>query len=151
MSLDRKLFNRVCSVTALALALTVGLQAFQPREAKAILIVEAPLLASGQEVWGPGAVLLCVLYLPLCLLDQHGAPASSYSRQDLLDNGYSVSQVNQIERDQTAVMSDLRAKHQQLEIQSTDTRESLAKALRAIDPRVSDEYVDFVADTNHLN
>jgi hypothetical protein len=144
-----KINSKIMYTVALALALTLGLQAFQPREAKAVLLVEA---ASGGYIdFNVPEIVLCVVALPICLLDQKAAPASAYSRQDLLDNGYSADQVALIEHDQTVVMTALQAKHEQMVVQRNDTRMTLARALRGIDPHVSEEYIGFVADTNHLN
>lgn len=141
-------FKKTISFVALVLSLSVGVQAFQPREAKALLLVEA---ATGGPVFiNVPTVLLCVFLLPICLLDQKAPPSTAYSKQDLLDNGYSKDQVSTIERDQTVIMSALHDRHQSMVVEKTDTRATLAGALREIDPSVSDEYVDFVADMNHL-
>jgi hypothetical protein len=134
---------------ALVSILTVGFGALQAREANALLLVEAN--SGGFVDISVTELVLCVIALPICLLDQKATPSTAYTSQDLRDNGYSNDQIARIEHDQTVVMTTLQARHRQMVIEPSDTRESLARGLRALDPRVSSDYIDFVADLNHLN
>jgi hypothetical protein len=140
--------KKIASFVTLVAALAVGTQAIQPREAHAVLLVE--LAAGGPAYINLPEIVLCVFLLPICLLDQKATPATAYSQQDLIDNGYSPSQIKVIEQDQVRIMTALQARGQRMVVEKTDNRASLAQGLRRIDPTVSDEYVGFVADMNHI-
>jgi hypothetical protein len=137
----------VMSFTALSLFI-FSAQAIAPREAKAVLLVE--WAADNHPVLSLPEVVLCVIALPICLLDEKSTPPTAYSSQDLLDNGYTPAQVTAIETDQTEVMSELQARDLSMEIEKSDDYSSIATTLRGIDPKVSKDYIDFVADTNHI-
>jgi hypothetical protein len=137
----------ITTFTALSL-LIFGAQAFAPRDAKAVLLVE--LAAGNHPVLNLPEVVLCIIALPICLLDEKSAPPTAYSAQDLIDNGYQPAQVNTIEADQSTIMSNLQSRNLSMEIEPTDTYNTVATTLRSIDPTVSNDYIDFVADINHI-
>jgi hypothetical protein len=137
----------ITSIAALSL-LIFGAQAFAPRDAQAVLLVEMAM--DHRPVLNLPEVVLCVIALPICVLDDKSSPPTSYSQQDLLDNGYDMTQVNAIEADEASVLSNLQSRNLSMVIESSDTYSSIATALRAIDPAVSSDYIDFVADINHV-
>jgi hypothetical protein len=139
--------NLVTSFTALSL-LVFGANAFVPREAKAVLLIE--LAADNHPVLNLPEVILCVIALPICLLDEKSTPPTAYSQQDLIDNGYAPAQVNAITSDQNTIMANLQSRHLSMVIEKTDTYNTVATTLRGIDPAVSSDYIDFVADINHI-
>jgi hypothetical protein len=52
--------------------------------------------------------------------------------------------------DQNTIMSNLQSRNLTMEIEKTDNYNTVATTLRTIDPNVSTDYIDFVADTNHI-
>jgi hypothetical protein len=137
----------ITTFTALSV-LIFGAQALAPRDAKAVLLVE--LAVGNRPVLNLPEVVLCVVALPICLLDEKSTPPTAFSAQDLIDNGYAPSQVSAIMNDQNTIMSNLQSRNLTMEIEKTDNYNTVATTLRTIDPTVSTDYIDFVADTNHI-
>jgi hypothetical protein len=137
----------ITTFTALSL-LIFGAQALAPRDAKAVLLVE--LAVGNRPVLNLPEVVLCIIALPICLLDEKSTPPTAYSAQDLIDNGYASAQVSAITNDQNTIMANLQSRNLSMEIEKTDNYNTVATTLRGIDPTVSTDYINFVADINHI-
>ena len=137
----------ILSLTVLALFFSMA-QVVAPSRADAVIIIQA---ASGR-VLRPNLpeIVLCVILLPLCLLDEKATPSKVYTAQDLLDNGYTESAVAVIIQDQNQMMSELMSKGQTFVFEANDTPMTVESSLRAMDPEVSNDYINFVVDVNHV-
>jgi hypothetical protein len=142
-----KMKKLIMSFTALSLFI-FSAQSIAPRNANAVLLIE--LAADNHPVLDLPEVVLCIVTLPICLLGEKSAPPTAYTQQDLIDNGYAPAQVSAIEADQTSIMSNLQTRNLSMVIEKTDTYNTVATTLRSIDPTVSNDYINFVADINHI-
>lgn len=143
-------FNLVLGLSLISSA------AYTPK-AHAYLLLEG---ASGSRPsdgpWSDGIIVaasyvtLCVIILPLCLLDQETDGNVSTSSAHLAANGYSQDEIAQIIADQAATVEALNANKAILKIMPFDNRVTIANDLRQINPSVSETYIDFVVESAGL-
>ena len=86
--------------------------------------------------------VLCIVLLPFCLLKDSTAPGK-LTEKDLIDNGYSKSDVASIFKGQDAVLSYLTQSKSRISEKGALSSDQLAEKFAAI-PGVTHEYVDFV-------
>lgn len=143
-------FKKSLSFVALVTGLFVATQGLCVKQSQAVLLVT--LVAGDRDMIGRAtlpAVVLCVFFFPICLLDEKSTPAS-VTKQDLADNGYTPYEVTMITQDQAELTDILRSRDQQFVVQATDTKATLRAALKKLLPTVSDSYVNFTADMNSI-
>ena len=122
-----------------------------------------------KEVWtsDSAATLMCLLLLPICLLDVPSDEASAslgLAREDLVDLGYSDSVIDKLEQEQSALLKGLEkfripnaaqdgAKlvvRRGKEFLTQDTAESITQDLKAIYKSIgrkpSEEYIKFMIE-----
>ena len=139
----------------LGLALISG-ATYTPKAHAYLLIEGASGMTPADGPWHDGIIVaasytvLCLIVLPLCLLDEEGNGQYATTAAHLAANGYSSEEINQIIADQASTVVGLKAKHAQLKIMSFDTRESIAKDLRKVNPSVSETYINFIAESAGL-
>lgn len=141
-----KSLTKKLSVLAVTAAITFG--AVAPRSAHAYLIVGGRLFDYDPLVT-TAKIVLCVWFLPICLIDGNGSDAS-VSTEALLEQGYLPSEVAQIKADQKYVSEAMAAANVALGINEYDNRESIANDIRSVAPMASDLYINFVADMKGL-
>jgi len=152
--------KNVLKISALALSLVATSTFVAPSRAHAFLIVEG---AAGETPangpWGPGnnttalqsasLVLLCVITLPICLLDEK-SNGQSVSATDLAANGYTAQQIGVIQQDQSQLTARLQAKNMKLAINTDDTKETISNEIRSVYPNASQTYLDFATGSAGL-
>lgn len=155
-----KSFKIVKRSIAAALAIScLSMSLFVPK-ANAVLIVSAlsdPYSDHGygdgyphhyhHRYYGPAPLLVftCIVFLPICLLNEKSGDAS-ITPQDLLDNGYEQVTIDQIQKGQDAWISYLSSQDLKVERGGTMTNDQLAIMMKTI-PGVTPEYIEF-ARTN---
>lgn len=140
----RMMGGMICAILAFS--------AVTPRPANAWILTvgDDNILGSHSDGAIFGSALICVIFLPFCLLDQKVPGAAGTTAADLAANGYTSAQIQTILADQSALTSRLSAQRLQLKVGPTDTRESLLSQIRSVYPRVSDTYLEFAADASGL-
>lgn len=147
------MIKNMMKVSALALALMATSTFVAPSRANAYLLVMG---ASGETPangpWAKGndttalqsasLVLLCIVTLPFCLLDEK-SNGQSVSASDLAANGYSAEQIGLIQHDQSALTAKLQASSTKLLINADDTKASISSQIQSVYPAVSQTYLDF--------
>lgn len=124
-------------IPALALALSVSLA--MPQKADAAMMLGAR--TSGGLI-GP---MICLLLLPLCLLDQPVAGAATISRQDLVDNGYTPAEATQIMDETNLLTSRLDSSGLRIYVSEKDSTESISENIRSVMPEASPLFLEFYA------
>lgn len=134
---------------ALALMMGFGLSLAQPKEAKAYLLITVALDDYGpiHAVENrPLATLLCLVFLPTCILDEKAAANASVASQELMANGYTAGEAAQIVADNHAFLAELSARHEKLVITKDDNKETAEQGIRSVLPTASAVFVDYAAD-----
>jgi len=136
---------------AIALALVATVSA-APKKAQAFGLVN--ILATGSldyvgapQTFGDLALTtLCLVFLPVCLLDET-APAnvSGFSQQDLLDNGYSLAEIASLQQGQVAFTGWLKAENKALVRDGNMPKEELVSLMSSIEG-MTPEYIGFVLE-----
>jgi hypothetical protein len=88
-------------------------------------------------------IVLCGATLPFCLLDEKGSD-SEISRESLLEQGYSQSEVSNLVMNQNLLASDLAHKNFSLQIKKNDNRQVLRHEILSVSPHISEEYMEFL-------
>lgn len=98
---------------------------------------------SGQEMF------VCALFLPLCILGEKGEVQGQgpLMQQDLIANGYSVSEASNLVDETHELTKILNEKHQRIVISNQDSEETVAQGVRQIMPSASDLLVEFLIDS----
>ncbi|MFL5783281.1 MAG: hypothetical protein ACJ76H_01645 [Bacteriovoracaceae bacterium] len=139
----------------LGLAL-ISSAAYTPKAHAYLLIEGASGSTPADGPWHDGIIVaasytvLCLIVLPLCLLDEEGNGQYATTASHLAANGYSQEEINQIIADQASTVVGLKSHRASLKIMSFDTRESIAKDLRTVNPSVSDTYINFISESAGL-
>lgn len=157
--------SKFLATVTLALTLAIGASAVAPKNADAAIILSSIVFGPEMGVpmveytiddavhGDPGSILItagCVILLPLCLLDEKtNAKSTAISSADLLANGYSAEDIQQIQSDQAVLLENMKTAHVKLVIKKTDTRESIQSDIHTLYPGASAVYMDFF--TNSLN
>lgn len=127
--------NPAIKVLILVLVLSVSLTAL-PQKANAFLVLSGPSLGETDFAYNPEKIFLCVLLLPLCVLND-SADITQVSSQDLLDNGYTQSQISNIIVGQNEVADYMKANNM-------NAASQLPQAVQAIKATLNDDYLGFV-------
>lgn len=88
------------------------------------------------------ATVLCVALLPLCILDEK-TESYSFSKQDLVDNGYSAAAVDAIVNGQNALAAHLAASNSAITAEGSMTKADVVSFISTV-KGVTPEYVKFV-------
>lgn len=143
---------------AVALALSFGLSVAQPKEAKAFFLVAIPVAFATNNHFGLDIdamtvpeMFVCAVLLPFCFLDQKADAAPSFARQDLIANGYTQDEANQIVADNNALMAELSKRGQKIQLSKEDTKESVEEGIRGVLPNASQVFLDFAATQTLVN
>lgn len=92
-------------------------------------------------------VIGCTAILPLCLLAENGETKSGEIGPSILkENGYSDQEVETILGDQLKVLSALAEKGSALQLEASETVESLRQVLQTLVPEISDAYLQFIVE-----
>jgi hypothetical protein len=143
----------------LALIATLCSVAPAAPKANAVLLVSAATLYGGldnfspryfgSDLWADGAIL-CVLLLPVCLLDEKSG-SQTMTSADLAANGYSSEQIKEIDQDQAKLQAALKAQKLSIKLEAHDTAITVKEKLEPLVPEISDTYVSFLVDTQLSN
>lgn len=113
-----------------------------PPKAEALIIIA--MTKGGID---PDAIvpILCVILLPFCILDEKAdaSTANSISKQDLLDNGYTLPQADQLIAEHQVLVKSALDKNVRLALENHDTQASVATQIRTLMPQASDLFVNF--------
>lgn len=82
----------------------------------------------------------------LVLDEKSDAQGLSITKQELLDNGYTELEVEQINADQAKLLEKLSSQNISLKLDKKETRESLRRDLLSIESSLSDLYINTIAD-----
>jgi len=88
------------------------------------------------------ATFLCVALLPLCVLDEK-TEAYSWSKQDLIDNGYSEARVEAIVSGQNALAAHMAANNSAITKEGSMSKAEVVNFISTV-KGVTPEYVQFV-------
>jgi hypothetical protein len=135
----------------LLLSLAFGLTSLPAKSASAMIIVEPiTIIAFDPGLTGPAQALgdaaVCILLLPFCILDEKSSGTAGMSKDDLLNNGYSASDADQIAAETRALTAALAAKNEKLTVAKTDTASSVASDIRSVMPSASPLFTQFYTD-----
>lgn len=89
------------------------------------------------------ATFLCLALLPLCLLDEKTDETYSWSKQDLIDNGYSEARVEAIVNGQDALAAYLAANNSAITTEGSMSKAEIVNFISTV-KGVTSEYVQFV-------
>lgn len=139
--------KKTVSKFLLFLALGMGVQtSILQSSSDAFILVYSASWHRRPLFFTPGGAVACLIFLPFCLFDQKSGPNST-SAQDLLDNGYTQAQVDNIVSDQNAVMTKLNDVGASVNLSKSDTVESIKRGLASVNLSVSDDYAQFLLDS----
>lgn len=131
--------------TLVAVSMVMGINMSTPQKADALLLVA---VGSGGTGGMDGAgMLLCLVLLPICILDKHQGD-QNMTAKDLVDNGYTKDEIQQIMSDQQMISTSLKAKNLKIVVGSTDNSNTLERDIRKVYPGVSQTYLKFLAENN---
>ena len=88
-------------------------------------------------------LLLCYMFIPICILDQKVDGVPSIGRQDLIDNGISVEQADRFVKFSSDLAEELRHSGQRLTVLPGDTKISLEQEIYSILPNLPNDFVQF--------
>jgi hypothetical protein len=136
---EKTVFSRIVKplVATLALALTLSVAA--PQKADAAMMLGA---RSGGGLIGP---MICLLLLPLCLLDQPVAGAATISGQDLVDNGYTPAEANQLMSETNLLAARLDQQGLRIYVSEKDSFQTISENIRSVMPEASPLFLEFYA------
>jgi hypothetical protein len=141
-----KTLSKKLSVFAVAAAISLG--ALAPRNASAYIIVGGRILDYDPLIT-TAKVVLCIWFLPICLIDGDGSNAS-VSTEALAEQGYLPQEIAQIKADQKYVAETFASKNLSLGVNEYDTRESIRNDILSVAPLASETYINFIADMKGL-
>lgn len=121
----------------LAVLATVSIVSAVPNQAHALMMVAQ----QSDILKGSGDVILCLVLLPFCLLNDKGQ-VSQVTEQDLVGNGYTSSEIANIKAGQERVI-DYMTSHK---LNSATQMEETVEVLR---PSLNSDYLEFVGQTIH--
>lgn len=114
----------------------------------AMNMVSAPkanaAMALGAHFDGVGA-LVCLILLPICLLDEKVDGVNAATAQNLVDNGYTPAEAHQIVSENQALAQSLAARNLRMTIDKNDTPETISSQIRSVMPQASQLFVNFYA------
>ena len=87
-------------------------------------------------------VFMCVLLLPLCILDKD-TKGVGMTAQDLIDSGFSAEKAQSYVALTGELAAGLKASHQKLSVNAGDTALSLERDSRSVLPDAPSDFVDF--------
>ncbi len=130
----------------LALTLLLGTM-YSPRSQATIIFSDVSEGDLSEMTFSGG--LLCLILLPICLLDEE-TNAPSVSSESLLEQGYSPREVTTIMTEQGKMSELLLQQQARLVVTETDSRESIRRDILSVMPTASDTYINFVLETKGL-
>ena len=144
--------KKIKAIAAVAIALGMSASLAMPNEAEAALGL---VLVNG-AAFGAGFAFVVssqdhglitsadkwLNFAGIILMDQKLTSVSSVSREDLLENGYSEAQADQILTDSKKLNDQLTTENKVISLTDSETLTSVRDGLRTILPDASEEFLD---------
>jgi hypothetical protein len=133
---NSKVSQRLMMLT-MAVVVAVGISIPRPSHALMALVGESDILN------GSGDVILCLVLLPLCLLDKE-VEGLQVSEQTLRDNGYGDAEIEDIFQGQQMMFKAIKAKKINVEKRIMNKPKILSTELEKQIPGIPQSYIEFV-------
>lgn len=125
------------AMLAMAAVVAVGISVPRPSQALMAVVGESDILN------GSGDVILCLVLLPLCLLDKE-LEGLQVSEQTLRDNGYGETEIADIFEGQQMMLEAVKSKTFQVEKRILNQPYLLSMELEKQIPGIPQSYIEFV-------
>lgn len=92
--------------------------------------------------------LVCYLFLPVCLLGEKSDQPllGSFTREDLINNGYTDAQVDQILKDQELLIAYLQKYNLKIDVTEPGDMADFRYYVHSLIPEISDAYFDLLEE-----
>ena len=146
----KKIMTQSRSLLA-TLLLAVGIAGIQPKPAQSMMLVMGTneFLTYGNNMftdWDMSEVYMCVLLLPICLLNREDSKVSmaqQRSKQFLVESGYSPRLAENFVKQGQRLLKNAAAKRTKLVVAKNDTPAMLERDIYTLYPAASKEFVQF--------